>query len=166
MAKTSLQDMRGLPDPLQGYKFDLILSNLPVANALALKLRCRSTQISGMTLEDVTINAHGVDLRYAGRPIWDGNLPATFFETRDMAVRDNVRALMEFCRNMRTNTGEYKENYEFIADVVLYDDRNNIVRVVRHFGAFFKQLDSPATSGDSTPIEYSTGLSYDYHVDL
>lgn len=166
MAKSSLTEMRGLPDPLQAYKFDLIISGMPVGSMQALKLRCRSTQIPGLTLEDSKIQAHGVDLGYAGRTVFEQNQTAQFFETRDMAVRDSIRPWMDFCTNTVQNTGEYKVNYEATADIVLYDQRNNVIRTIRLFGFFPKQLDSPSTGSDSTPVEYSCTFHYDYHVDL
>ena len=166
MAKTSLQDLRGLPDVLQGYKFDVIMSNLPVGNALAIKMRCKTSTITGINVDDVTLQAHGIDLRYAGRVFWNGTIQLTLFETRDIVVRDTVRANIEFARNARTNTGEYKRNYEFTFDLLLYDDRNNVVRTIRHFGCHFRTLDEGTTSTDSTPIDYNATIAYDFSVEL
>ena len=167
MARSSLSEMRGLPDPLLSYNFDLIISNMPVGDMLALKLKCRTTVLPGLSAEDVTVSAHGNDIKFLGRPIWEHNLQASIYETRDLTTRDSIRPWIEFARNARTNTGAYKADYEGIGDIVLYDDRANAIRTIRLFGFYPQLLDSPSLDGGtSTPVEYNVTFYYDFHVDL
>lgn len=167
MARTSLAQIRSLPDPLASWNFDLIITGLPVGDTQALTLKCRTSMLPGLSAEDVTVQLHGHDLKYLGRPMWEHTLQVTYLETRDLTTRDTIRSWIEFARNARNNTGAYKADYEAVGDLVLYDDRANAIRTIRHYGFYPQLMDSPTLDGgNSAPVEFNITFFYDFHVDL
>lgn len=168
MARTSYQDVRALPDPLLSYNFDLIVPIVPGGgDAKGLTIRCKSTSIPGTSVDDVTVSLHGVDLKYAGRQMWSHTLQATYQETRDMLVRFALKQWIEFARNTRQNSGEYKANYATNADLVLYDDAGNPIRTIRLEGFFPQTMDDASLDGaSSTPVEISVTFAYDSAHDV
>lgn len=162
-SKTGYTDIRSLPDPLLSYNFDLIIPNVPGGgDAKRLTIKCMSTSIPGTSVEDVTVSLHGVDIKYAGRQMFTHSLQVTYLETRDMSTRNAIKAWIEFARNTRNNSGEYKVNYSTLADLVLYDDANKIIKTVTMEGFFPQTMDDSALDGsNSAPVNISVTFAYD-----
>lgn len=168
MPHTSYSDVRSLPDPLLSYNFDLIIPNLPGGgDTKRLTIKCQSTSIPGTSVDDVTVSLHGIDLKFAGRQMWSHTLQATYLETRDMGTRFAIKSWIEFCRNARLNSGNYKANYATIADLVLYDDTGKTVRTVRMEGFFPQTMDDGAVDGtSSTAVTIGVTWAYDAAFDV
>lgn len=168
MARTSYSDCRSLPDPLLSYNFDLIIPIVPGGgDGKGLTIRCKSTSIPGTSVEDVTVSLHGIDLKYAGRQMWQHTLSVNYQETRDMTVRFAIKSWIEFARNSRQNTGDYKVNYETVADLVLYDDAAKPIRTIRMDGFFPQNMDDASLDGSSsTPVEMTITFNYDSAFDV
>lgn len=168
MARTSYSDVRSLPDPLLSYNFDLIIPVVPGGgDGKGLTIRCKSTSIPGTSVDDVTVSLHGIDLKYAGRQMWSHTLSVTYQETRDMLVRFALKSWIEFARNSRQNTGQYKANYATNADLVLYDDAGKTIRTIRIEGFFPQNMDDAALDGaSSTAVEISVTFNYDSAYDV
>lgn len=169
MARSSYADMSGLPDPVLSYNFDLLIPNLPGGgNSKALTIKCQSTSLPGMSLEDVTVAAHGIELKYAGRPIYTHTLSATFWETRDMTTRDALMANMLLARNAKANTGDYKVNYSTLGFILLYDDTgSNVIRTTQLEGFYTQDLQEVALDGaTSTALQMQATFFFDLFTDL
>jgi hypothetical protein len=161
--KTSLTDIRGLPDPLYGYNFDLIIPNVPGGgNSRELTIKVMTTSIPGMSLDDVTVTLKGIDVKYAGRQMFTHTLEATYMETRNLSTHDAISQWIRLARDVRTNTGSLKNSYATTANLVLYDDSNNPVRTYVLDGFFPQTIgDSSLDSGSSTPVSMSVTFAYD-----
>lgn len=168
MQRTGLEDISQIKDPLLLYNWGLVIPNVPGGgNSYQLTLRCQTTAIPGITLEDALVQLRGMELNYAGRPVWSHNLPFTYLEARDMVTRQSLLRWFYTARDFRNNTGSYKEDYATDCDLELYDDVGNVVRTIRLFGVFPKSLDDLATeSTGSTVAAFSGTFSFDYFRDI
>lgn len=89
-------------------------------------------------------------------------LEATYLETKDMTTHDALINWIRLARDVRTNTGSNKAAYSTTANLVLYDDANNVVRTYVLDG-FFPQTVSDAAldSSSSAPVTISCTFAYD-----
>lgn len=169
MARNSLDQVASnLKDPLQPWNFGLLIPNIPGGgNGLSLSLRCQSTVIPGIQMEPALVELRGMQLQFAGRPLYSHNLPVTYLEARDIESRRALMNWFYFCRDFRNNTGNYKQDYATLADMELYDDVGKIVRTIRLYGVFPLDLqDAQTESTGSQPVALSGNFSYDYFRDL
>lgn len=168
MARSSLQDIRSLPDPLLSYNWDLFIPVVPSGSDFrSLTIKCQNVTLPGVSVEDVPVTLHGVTVKYAGREMYTNQFTASFLETRDMSTRDVFRGWIEYCRNSAANTGQYKINYETTAILALYDDKGNTVRSINIYGCFPQAMDEPSLDGSgSNPVLYSVTFNYDFHKDV
>lgn len=167
MARTSLNDVRGLVDPLQEWNFDLFFPRIPGIGGNQtrnLTIKCQTTALPGMQLDQVTVALHGVEVNFAGRQIYQKTFTATFIETRDTGTRTAIRGWIEFARNNRTNQGNYKSDYAVDLEMTLYDDIPNVVQRTMLRSAFPINLDdSNLDGGNSGILTYNVTFSYDLH---
>lgn len=168
MARTSLQDLRSLPDALQAWNFDMVVPNIPGSgDTRSLTIKCMSSSIPGFTLDPVLVGLHGAEIKYAGRQVFTHSLPITSVETRDMSTRDAIRNWMETARRNRDNTGNYKSVYATDVKIYLYDDTGAAVRTIMLYGCYPEGVDdSPLDGSNSAAVTFSWTLSYDYHEDI
>lgn len=165
MPRTSLSDVRSLPDPLMSYNWDLFVPVVPSGSDFrSLTIKCQSVNIPGVQTEDVPVTLHGATVKYAGREIFGSNqFTATFLETRDMTTRDVIRQWIEYQRNSANNSGEYKINYEATGLLALYDDKGNAIRTINIYGMFPQNLDEPTLDGSqSAPVLYTVTFNFDF----
>lgn len=164
MARTSLRDVAGLPDPQLTYNFDLIFDSVPGGgDARGLITRCMTTSIPGMQLDQVTVALHGVETNYRGRQIWTKQFTGTFHETRDQTVRSAFRNWVTFAQDNRQNQGNYKAQYARTAEIVLYDDIPNETRRIKVYGCWPMSFDDLQLDGSqSAAAQYNVTFSFDY----
>ncbi len=151
MAKPGLADVRSLPDPMQSQNFALF-TNVPSpgGNSRRLTLQCQQAPLTGISNDQVTVGLHGVEVMYQGRPMFEKTASLSFIETRDTVIRDTIRGWIEFARNARNNTGNYKKDYESTGDLVLYDDQYRPVKTVRHYGFYPNNMSEVSLDGSSS----------------
>jgi len=163
MPKTSLQDIRALPDPLFTYQWDVYIATLPgTGNSRSLTYKATSTSIPGSTLENVPVNLAGAELRYAGRQNYSHSFTLTLHETRDVGSLEMLRRWQRVARDNTLNTGTYKSVYATSVELVLYDDTNSEVRRITLIGCFPETIDDAALDRASGAVSINCTLSYDY----
>jgi hypothetical protein len=164
MARTSLQDVRSLPDPLQQYNWDLFIPIMPgTPNSRAFTFKAMTTSIPGALIEKVEVPLHGVQVNYAGRANYSHSLPITLLETRDVGTRDMLRRWQRTARDWITNTGTYKDVYSTTVEMVLYDDLPTEIKRIKLIGCFVESLDDASVDGSaSAAVNISCTLSYDF----
>jgi hypothetical protein len=164
MGRTSLQDVRSLPDALQQWNWDLIIPAMPgTANSRAFTIKAMTTSIPGAQLEPTTIDLHGVTIKQAGRVKYTNTLPVTLLETRDMSTRLMIRNWQKMARDLATNSGSYKSVYATTIEMVLYDDVPQVVQRLRLVGAWPESLDDTSVdSGQAGAVQFNVTFSYDY----
>lgn len=164
--RTSLQDTAGLPDPLLSYNFDLLFTRVPGNSGNAgreLTIKCQSSALPGLQLEQQTLGLHGVEVSYAGRQLWNKTFQAQFVETRDGNTRRAFKNWVEFARNNRRGTGTYKRDYAVDAIMRLYDDVPNAIETSKIVGTFPTQVDDLSMDGSQGNIVMvSVTFSYDW----
>lgn len=163
MTFPTIADLRGLPDPLLQYRWTLIIANVPGGgDGRRLQYQCKTSSIPGLSNEEVTATTHGIDLHFAGRQMYNGTLSTTFYETRDLVVYQTLRDWLDFARNHRAGTGNYKDNYAVNAQLILFDDTVKIIKNVDLEGFFPKEITEAGLDGSSSGIvEFSVNWSFD-----
>lgn len=164
MARTGLKEINNIADPLLAHQFDLFITNLPVGDSKTLAVQIESSQIPSYGTEDVMIRLHGVSKPFAGAAIYEHKMTCTFMESRLLIIRDSIVSWIEYSRSVRNTSGSYNSDYTATADLVLYDDRNNAIRTIRHFGFYPEKIDSVSLSGasGSEVVKYSVTFNYTY----
>jgi len=167
MARTSLQDLSSVQDPLQTWNFDVVIPTIPGSNdSRSFTYKCTSTQIPGSQLEQVPLEAHGVKLNFAGRRMYQGTWTVTLFETRNSSSRDLILKWIETARSWASNSGNYKSVYGVTGEVLLYDDLPQVVRTIRMYGLFPTSLDDSNLDQTGDIVRYTVTFSYDYTEDV
>lgn len=163
MARTSLNDVSSVQDPLQTWNWDLFLPSIPGGgNSRELTIKCISSTIPGSAVEQVGVEAHGVKLNFAGRRTWTGTWSATFFESRNSSTRDSFIKWLEFARSWKNNSGAYKADYAVSGELALYDDLPQVVRSIKMLGMFPLTVDDVSLDQSSGVVTYSVSFSFDF----
>ena len=168
MSRTGINEVNNITDPLLAHQFDLFITNMPVGDSRALATQVETAQWPGYGNEPVLVRLHGITKPFAGAGVYDHDWSATFLETRSLLVRDSILAWLEYIRSVRNTTGAYNIDYAGIADLVMYDDRNNAIRTTRMFGFYPEKLDMVPLSGEqgSETIKFSVQFKLFYFTDL
>ena len=163
MSRTSLQDVRGLPDIFQTWNFDLFLPSIPGGgDTRSITLKTQTTSVPVSTIDPVDVPLHGVNLQFAGRQTFTHTLQMTVLETRDMTTRDAFRLWQEYARSQQSNSGNYKSAYAITAELVLYDDVPSPVKSIFLQGCWCTAVGDLALDGSSsTPGSYEITLQFD-----
>ncbi len=167
MARTGLNDVVSVQDPLQTWNWDLFLPNIPGSGlSRDITIKCVSSTIPGSSVEQVGVEAHGVKLNFAGRRTWSGTWSATFFESRNSSTRTAFIQWLEFMRSWANNSGTYKQQYSVTGELSLYDDLPQVVKGIKLVGMFVQQVDDVSLDQTSGVIQYQVTFSYDYTIDV
>ena len=167
MARTKLDDVIGLPDPLMQYNFDLVISNIPGgADTTEFKTKIMTTSIPGMTIEPVSVELHGFTIEYAGRKQYTRTLAFEMLELRDMKSRDALRGWHDLTRD-DNSLGAYFDEYTTEVDLQLYDSKDSIVRTIRLHNCWLESFDDAGLDGaGSTQVQVPGTLKYLRHEDV
>ena len=159
----TINDLRGLPDPLLQYKWTLIVPNVPGGgDGRRFQYQCKTSSIPGLSVEEALVTSHGIDLQYMGRQMYGQSFSATFFETRDLYVHTMFRNWLDLGRNHREGTGNYKSVYATKAQMLLLDDTNKVIKTVNLEGFFPSELSEASVDGSSSsPVEFNVTFKFD-----
>lgn len=168
MARTGLEQVLSLPDPLLSYNFDLVIANVPGGgNSRSLAIKCMTTSIPGVQIEPSLVQLHGAEAQFAGRIMYTKNLPFTYLEDRLIDSRTSLLNWFYFARDIRNNSGAFKSEYATIGDMKLYNDKGEIARTIRLYNMFPLTLEDAGMDGaSSNPVQITGSFSYDYHEDI
>lgn len=166
MARSSLQDVQSIQDPAQSWNFDLFLPNIPGStDTRDLTFKCMTVDLPGSTVEKVETALHGVNLVYAGRKTYSHSLTATFLEAADYSTREKMRRWHEM-RSWTANTGMLASAYKVSAQVALYNDLPQIVKVCNVAGLWLETFaEVPLDGGASNLVTLQCTFSYDLWTD-
>ena len=159
----TITDLRGLPDPLLQYRWTLIVPNVPGGgDGRRLQYQCKTSSIPGLSNEEVVVTSHGIDLQFAGRQMYGQSFAATFYETRDLIVYETIRNWLDFARNHRDGSGNYKVNYAVPAQMLLFDDQLKVIKTINLEGFFPGEMSEASVDGSSSaPVEFSVTFKFD-----
>ena len=165
MARSGLQEVTGILDVLQTWNWDVVIPNIPGTaggDTRDLTYKCVSSAIPGSSVEQVKLEAHGVQLNFAGRRIWTQTWDATFVESRDSSTRGKMMGWLEMMRSWANNNGSYKSQYAKTVELTLYDDLPQAVREIKLINAFPTAIGEVTLDNSSGIIQYAVTFSYDY----
>lgn len=167
MSRTSLENIRSLPDPLFTYNWDIFIPNLPGGgDTRAFTWKAVSTTIPARMLEPVNVSLGPAEIKYAGRENYSHSWQVTLHETRDMGSRDALLNWQLIARNNVANTGNYKDVYAPSMQLVLYDDIPQVVRTIVLHGVFPETVDEASLDRASGAVQLGVTFSYDYFEDI
>ena len=167
MARPNINELISVQDPLQTWNWSLTIPNIPGSSlARDITLKCQSANLPGSSVEQVSVEAHGVKLNFAGRRQWSGTWEATFFESRSASTRTAFVNWMELQRSWANNSGAYKDQYAVTAEISQYDDKPKEVKNVRLRGLFPMTIADVSLDQTSGVVIYSITFSFDYAEDF
>lgn len=164
MARSGLQEVTSILDVLQTWNWDVVIPQIPgsTQDTRELTYKCTSTAVPGSSVEVVKLEAHGVQLNYAGRRIWTQTWDATFVESRDSNTRALLMGWLEMMRSWANNSGSYKSQYAKTIELTMYDDLPQAVRSIKLINAFPTAIADLSLDQTSGVVQYSVTFSYDY----
>lgn len=167
MGRPSLQDVRGLTDPLLSYNWNLIIPSIPGGgSSKGLSIRCMNTPLPGMSVDYIPVALHGVVVTYAGMQQWSHQLQVTYLEDRSMATRNTIKGWLETARNTKQNAGTEKATYATNAKLELMDDIPNVIKTVNLVGVYPLDLgDGQLDGGRSDIVPIPVRFAFDYTFD-
>ena len=132
MARTSLSDVQGsIVDPAQVWNFDLFFEKLPSGlggDTSMLTIRCQAATLPGAEMEQVTVELHGVAIRYRGRRTYNGTFTVQFAENVDYTTYQMFRDWHNLMLSWENNTGSSSSTYKVPVSVICYDDAGNEIK--------------------------------------
>jgi hypothetical protein len=167
MARSGLQETVGILDVLQTWNWDVLFARVPgSADARGLTTKCISTVLPGSQLEQVKLEAHGIQLNYAGRRVWTQTWDCTFVESRDANSRGLLIGWQEAARSWVNNSGSYKSQYAVPVQLTMYDDIPLQARLIQLENAFPINVGDATLDQSSGIVQYSVTFSYDYTTEI
>ena len=162
-ARVSLQDMQQVVDAQTTFDWAIWLPSVPGSsyNTRDFTFRCTGTSLPAITQESFKVEAQGLQFNYPGRRTWAMEQDVTMFETRDATTRTMMEAWLDFCRNIRANSGNYKADYAVDAIINTYDTPGNITATVKMVNFFPLELGTATLDNTSSLLTYSCKFSFD-----
>jgi T4-like virus tail tube protein gp19 len=140
MAKTTLQDVQGIKDPMLSDNFGFQVSNVPGSgNDRPLTIQCKSVVKPGMQLEEVEYALFGHVVKHAGRLTTSHEFTAEFYETFDGSITRTVESWLEWARAKSSQHGHFKngtDGYAKDATLTIYDQTGNASLTYKLFGVW------------------------------
>lgn len=166
MGRSSLSDVESLQDPAQTWNFDLFLPTIPgSSDTRDLTFKCMTVEMPGSSIERVETPLHGVNLIFGGRKIYTHSIPVTFLETADWSTREKFRRWHNM-RDWIRNTGMMAAQYKTEGQVVVYNDKPEVVRTCRVRGFWPDVItEVQLDGGQSGLVQLAITFAYDYWDD-
>ena len=167
-ARVSLNDMSNQVDPQTQFDWAIWLPSVPGGpySTRDFTFRATTTSIPGLTLEEFKVEAQGLQFQHPGRRVWDQKLDVTVFETRDGVAKGLMEGWIDFIRNVRANTGNYKASFAVQAEINLYDAPGNVTQRIGLQGFYPLTLGTANLDQTSALLTYTCGFSYDRTIPL
>lgn len=163
-SRVSLQNFTSLVDPQTTFDWAIWLPVVPggTYSTKDFTFRCVSASIPKVGSEDFKVEAHGMQLQFPGRRIWDMKMTVKVFETRDGVARDLIDSWINMQRDIRFNTGSYKALYAVNAEANLYDATGSITQRQQWVNFYPLERGEGTLDQSSSSMSYDVSFSYDF----
>jgi hypothetical protein len=172
MARPTIDQVRGIGNVTQLFRWNLILAQFPAGLAAPpqseqLNLRCESSTIPKMTGTDTEVNIRGHKVRQPGLYQYNGNIQLTFVETVDNTIHNFLKAWREICWQTRTGVQLPKNQVEAVILLQRLNQQDQAIWEYKLIGAFLQDYEPGGTldSQGQDPLKPSLTLSYDLFED-
>ena len=168
MAFVTLNDVRGIGDPLRIYNYDLVITEPPgaTANGQVLRISNTNTSIPGVGVESFESNHHGHTLKHPGRGIHPRTLTAEYEERSNGIVLTTLRAWRELAWNTETGAQAVSADLKVDGFLELYDTEENLIKTIRIRGMYVEDIaDTPLDGATSDSVKVTVTFSYDNTID-
>lgn len=155
MAKVTLTEFQGLPDPLTSDLYELVIGKIPggassnagagggsssTGGANALRIMCQQVTVPTKTVENVEVALAANVLQFAGRMTFEHAMNITFVENRKMDIFNTLDTWANYCRNKETQLGHYKADYSTTAELIVYDQMGKVIKTFQIHGLWINVL--------------------------
>lgn len=163
VARVSLSDMQQVVDAATTFDWAIWLPSVPGGSFSTrdFTFRCTGTTIPAVTQEAFKVEAHGLTFNYPGRRTWASDIDFTMYETRDQTTRNLMLAWMDFVRDIKANTGNYKASYAVDAELNLYDAPGNVTKRIKIEKFYPLELGTATLDNTSGLLTYTAKFSMD-----
>ena len=167
-ARVSLSDMQQVVDAQTTFDWAVWLPSVPGGSYSTrdFTFRCTGTSIPAVTIEPFKVEAHGLQFNYPGRRTWADSIDLTLYETRDQVTRNLMLAWMDFIRDIKANTGNYKASYAVDAELNLYDAPGNITKRIKVEKFYPMELGTATLDNATGLLTYTCKFAMDRTSDI
>jgi hypothetical protein len=168
MPKPTLQNTLDIKDPMLSDNFDVTFSKLPsaVSDAEKLKFQCKTAIKPGTTIEEVAIELFGHRTMHVGRKTFSNSMQLEFVEDREGKIHENMDKWHTFCRDTKTQHGNYKEEYAGTCEFNIYDQKGEKVKTFTIHNIWPSVVPDMQFDGSSaTAISCAVEFKFDYWED-
>lgn len=163
----SLNDVRGMGNPLRSYDFDIIIPNMPGGgDGAAVRIHVTNGTIPGFGVESFESNHHGHTLKHAGRGLHARTWNVEYEETTDMRVYTALRAWRDLQWDPETGVQAERDVYTTTGKIQLLNVSKTVIKTIDVFGLYVEDvpditLDGAVSDSVKIPVTYS----YDFTKD-
>lgn len=167
-ARVSLNDMGSMVDPQSTFDWAIWLPSVPGTpySTRDFTFRATATTIPALTIEEIKVEAQGLAFNFGGKRTWEMKQDVTIYETRDGVGRNLVEGWLDYIRNVRANTGNYRDSYAVQAEVDLYDAAGVVTQRIGLSKFFPVSLSQASLDQSSGLLTYTVNCSYDRSIPL
>jgi hypothetical protein len=166
MARITMEQIAGLPDPQNTEWFEFLLGNVPGGgDTQDLTLLCQTASWGGVSFTATDVALHGFTIKGGGRKEFPRTLSITYQEVADMRVSRKLKQWMEVIRGTRSGTSQgYKKDWSVTGKLIVYDTTGLAVDAIKYYRTWPTDLTDISMDGaSSSPMQVSATFSYDWH---
>lgn len=167
MAKTTLQDVQAIADPMLSDNFGFSIPNIPGSgNDRPFTVQCKSTVKPGVQIEEVEYALFGHVVKHAGRLTYSHEFSSEFYETKDGSITNTIESWIEWIRKHDSQHGHFKngaDGYARDATLTIYDQTGAESLVYKLYGVWPSADQDLSFDGSSANgLTQSITFKFDY----
>jgi hypothetical protein len=175
MARITIDETLVIDSPLMSDNWELILTGIPTGfgNRVAreaLRIRCKTISMPGLTNEPQELPLHGYKLNFAGRTTFPGTLGITYNESNALEIYSSMLGWVQAARDYRTQLSGGKNQLPggYLAMSALLNVYNEIdgatpVKIITFKNFWCTDVSDTALDNSSAAfVDVSANFRYDY----
>lgn len=170
MAKPSVEQLRGLPDFAENFRWDLSFIKFPNIGVYPgsedLNIRCQTSTIPKSTNQKLKATIRNNYIYQPGVQEYDSQITLTFLETVDNTIKQMLQQWREACHNTNTGAAGAKTDVEGTILLNLLNRQDEPIWSFTMIGCFLEDFDLGTLESEGADlVRPNVTLSYDYFKD-
>ncbi|MHA1592007.1 MAG: hypothetical protein ACTSUP_06015 [Candidatus Heimdallarchaeaceae archaeon] len=166
MSQMSINSLKNnLTNPARSYLWEVLFANPLGGDTETLLLRCRSTNIPGVSLGSILLpykQTGGV--KYPGKKTFSHTWSATFVEGEDRAMWDAFYEWTQSIVNAETGLGSFNIKTDIYLHLINTD--GTVSKKIKLVGCYIESQEDIAITNDTdAEINIAVTFSYDYWIE-
>lgn len=159
----TVNDVRGLGNPLRTYNFELLLPSLPGGGSSdILRLHIVTTVMPGFGSESAERAHHGHVIKHAGRATFPRTFSAEYFESADLKVHSILRKWHAYQWEPETGRQRDEDEYKTTGFLQLLGNDRKMTKQFEIRGMYIEDVADVNLDGSSSEIvRIPVTFSYD-----